>query len=267
MRTVLTTFLILSGLISSADISACDTVVVDDTYQIIDSGSYCLAADRGIPLSIVGGDVELDCQGHTITDDSGTQFAGVYIDSMAGVTVRNCQINNFQIGIYLRSGDHSQLVNNTISKSRIAAISVYARDAKLIGNRIINYDNPYAAWQENIQLYLADRAVVMNNVIAGSHGSSVVGLLLDGSADVQVVGNQFLDFTTSEPYRNVAVEVRHSQRPKFIHNTMMMRTADAQGLIGITPDVEATCIANLAIGVLHSGFGDCLVAERNTEAP
>lgn len=266
MRTVLTTFLILSGLISSADVSACDTVVADDTYQIVDSGSYCLAADRGIPLSIVGGDVELDCQGHTITDDSGTQFAGVYVDSMAGVTVRNCQINNFQIGIYLRSGDHSQLVNNTISKSRIAAISVYARDAKLIGNRIINYDNPYAAWQENIQLYLADRAVVMNNVIAGSHGSSVVGLLLDGSADVQVVGNQFLDFT-SEPYRNVAVEVRHSQRPKFIHNTMMMRTTDAQGLIGITPDVEATCIANLAIGVLHSGFGDCLVAERNTEVP
>lgn len=268
MRTILFSGLALSAAMFSANALACDTVVSAANPYISAPGKYCLARNLDVPIVIAGGDIELDCKGRTLANPgpSGNGPAAITVDSWSEVTVRNCRIEGYSLGIHLRTRSGDQLLNNTVVRPFDAGIVIVGdtppdgEAARVVGNRVIDYGNPNVSpWREAIRITMAPRTVVTNNVVAGYNGG---GLLLESSADVQVTGNQFLDFPDNTPQ---IIELRQSPRARLVHNSIMQRTrSGVQGLIGGS---SATCIENVAINTARSGFSECAVTRYNVEEP
>lgn len=268
MRSILLSSLALSAAMFSASSLACDTVVTSANPHITAPGKYCLAGNLGVPIVITGEDIEFDCKGRTLAnpDPNPNGAAAITVDSWSRVTVRNCRIEGYSLGIHLRTRSGDQLLNNTVVRPYDAGIVIFGDSppdgtgARVVGNRVIDYGNPnISPWREAIQITMAPRTVVTNNVIAGYSGG---GLLVDRSADVQATGNQFLDFPDNTQR---IIELRQSPRVRLVHNSIMLRTrSGVQGLIGGS---SATCIENVAINTAHSGFSECAVTRYNVEEP
>lgn len=268
MRSILLTSLALSAAMSSAGALACDTVVTSANPQITAPGKYCLAGNLGVPIVITGEDIEFDCKGRTLAnpDPNLNGAAAISVDSWSRVTVRNCRIEGYSLGIHLRTRSGDQLLNNTVVRPYDAGIVIFGDSppdgvgARVVGNRVIDYGNPnISPWREAIQITMAPRTLVTNNVIAGYTGG---GLLVDRSADVQATGNQFLDFPDNTQR---IIELRQSPRARLVHNSIMLRTrSSVRGLMGGS---GATCIENVAINTAPSGFSECAVTRYNVEEP
>jgi len=88
-------------------------------YQIGCSGAYrvntslsCSGVDA---IDVYASDVDLDCQGYSITGDyPGGLTSGIYADPYDNITVRNCNVTNFYAGITLSASD-SIVFNNSVS--------------------------------------------------------------------------------------------------------------------------------------------------------
>ncbi|ALN80363.1 right handed beta helix region family protein [Lysobacter antibioticus] len=268
MRSFLFSSLALSAAMFSANAFACDTVVTSANPHIMAPGKYCLTRNLDVPIVITGGEIEFDCKGRTLAnpDPNGGGPAAITVDSWSKVTVRNCRIEGYSFGIHLRTRSGDQLLNNTVVRPYDAGIVIIGdsppdgEGARVVGNRVIDYGNPnISPWREAIQITMAPRTVVTNNVIAGYNGG---GLLVDRSADVQATGNQFLDFPDNT---DRIIELRDSPRARLVHNSIMLRTrSGVRGLIG---GGSATCIENVAINTAPSGFSECAVTRYNVEEP
>ena len=125
-----------------------EPIVVTGKTEINRSGTYILTDDIsctgvGEADSCIGiwsaNDVVLDCQGHTINGygQQGPASSGIFIVAPS-VKIRNCNIQNSDFGIFLKS-DNSIFTNNTISNN---GIGVYLDDMSeyndFANNKIIN---------------------------------------------------------------------------------------------------------------------------------
>lgn len=267
MRSILFSSLALSAAMFGTNALACDTVVSAANPHISAPGKYCLARNLDVPIVITGQDIEFDCKGRTLANlDPNGGPAAITVDSWSKVTVRNCRIEGYSLGIHLRTRSGDQLLNNTVVRPYDAGIVIVGdsppdgEGARVVGNRVIDYGNPNVSpWREAIRITMAPRTVVTNNVVAGYNGG---GLLVESSADLQATGNQFLDFPDNT---DRIIELRQSPRARLVHNSIMLRTrSGVQGLIGGS---SATCIENVAINTARSGFSECAVTRYNVEEP
>lgn len=91
-------------------------------YIINSSGLYNLTGNIAVngftAITINASNVTVDCLGFSITGNNTTATYGIY-STHFNSTIRNCIINNFSIGIYIKtaSANYSTLVNNTINQS------------------------------------------------------------------------------------------------------------------------------------------------------
>ncbi|MEH6414053.1 right-handed parallel beta-helix repeat-containing protein [Pseudomonas sp. CGJS7] len=273
MRLIPMAGLALTGLLLSANALACDTILDPQRVTIFGPGKFCLSANRSVPIDISGSDVELDCRGRTLTNrpanggPAGAVF-GIRVSPGTKVTVRNCRVDGFPIGIDMNTQAGGQLLNNTVLRAQDTPIVVRgdnhdpsAEPNRVVGNRVIGF--PSDGMQPSppgpaLRLLGLPRAVISNNVVAGYNGN--VGLELWDSADAQLIGNQFLDFDSSHMIR-----LNQSPRVRVVHNTIMSRQG---GVIhGLSGAVDATCVENVFVNTVRSGFSDCAVTRYNIERP
>jgi hypothetical protein len=273
MRLIPIAGLALTGLMLSTSAFACDTIVSPQQISIYGPGKYCLSADRSLPIEINGPDIELDCRTRTITNPSpngGGGPAGIRVNSGDKVIVRNCRIDGFSTGIDMMNvQSNAQLLNNTVLRARDVAITVHgnnnndplAEPTRIVGNRVLGYpgENQPAAWGPAMRVIGLGRAVISNNVFAGHTGN--IGLELLESPDSQLISNQFLDFQGA--YRMIRLE--QSPRARIVHNTIMSRELSV--VEGLSGAVGATCVENVFINTVHSGFAECAVTRHNVEQP
>lgn len=272
MRLIPIAGLALTGLMLSTSAFACDTIVSPQQVSIYGPGKYCLGANRSLPLEIGGPDIELDCRARTITNPSsnGGGPTGIRINSGDKVIVRNCRIDGFPIGIDMNAQSNAQLLNNTVLHARDVAIMVHGHNnndplsepTRIVGNRVIGYpdaNDPSSSWGPALRVVGLGRAVISNNVVAGHTGP--VGLDVIESPDVQITSNQFLDSSAIE--RMIRLEL--SPRARVVHNTIMSRQQNV--MFGLSGASGATCVENVFINTIHSGFSDCAVARYNVEQP
>lgn len=272
MRLTSKTGLALAGLLLSANALACDTILPATQVGISAPGKYCLSGNRSLPIEINGPDIELDCRTRTLTNPStgGGPGGGVGIMVRGGgkVVVRNCRVDGFANGIQADVASGAQLLNNTVLRAQDTPIIVHgnpfqgppgppAEPVRIVGNRVIGYDSGQPAnWGPALRVHGLPGAVIANNVVAGYRGRG--GLELGESPDAQLTGNQFLDFETGHRM----IQFMNSPRARVVHNTIMSRQPIGEGLVGA---VDATCVENVFINVLPSGFASCSVARYNVE--
>ncbi|QWP75201.1 right-handed parallel beta-helix repeat-containing protein [Lysobacter sp. K5869] len=264
MRIILRTGLALAGLIAAGSAFACDTVL-DPQQRFIDRpGKYCLNANRDQPIAILADDVELDCRGRTLTwkPNDGNDGVGLHLRRGDKAIVRNCRLQGWSYGILVSERGNAQVLNNTVYANGVG-IAVHGSErpedenARLIGNRVFYYTQGNGA-DAAIEVQHAAKPVLTNNLIAGFRGRSAI--LLDRAPDAQLTGNQMLDLNEGG---SEAVRMEYSPRAKLVHNTAMLRRGvNGRGLVGAQ---DATCIENVFINTVESGFQSCSVRRYNVE--
>jgi len=139
------------GLSSRANAAECTAEITNPSTQINAGGHYCLGANlvvnatSGNVISITAYDVDLDCRGYSIinqsTDPTGNAV-GIYMDMRRNVHVHNCHVRGgFAIGIDMTqtNSDPNQnqdvsITNNTVSGATWIGILAYGTNLDIRDN-------------------------------------------------------------------------------------------------------------------------------------
>jgi parallel beta-helix repeat protein len=70
-------------------------------------------------ITIKTDNVTLDCNGALIIGKAMTDGQGILIDHADGVTVKNCNILNYDVGVYVKDGNRNTIIQNALLKNRI----------------------------------------------------------------------------------------------------------------------------------------------------
>lgn len=142
-----------------------------------------LTADHHGTITIFQNGTTLDCAGHAVIG-SGLEGTGIDIEGRTGVTVRNCEVQSFNIGISLQNSWDVEIADSSPAQNRTGIRLVNSDDNRIIDN-------------------VADRNIV-GIVLAGSHNNvlerNVVergqqGILIDDSDRNLLAGNRVLSMS------------------------------------------------------------------------
>jgi parallel beta-helix repeat protein len=70
-------------------------------------------------ITIKTDNVTLDCNGALIIGKAMQDGQGILIDHADGVTVKNCNLLNYDVGVYVKEGNRNTIVQNALLKNRI----------------------------------------------------------------------------------------------------------------------------------------------------
>jgi len=105
--------------IAPTGIDDCDSRSMEDGQRLVLTEDI---STRNIDcLLISNSNVTLDCRGFTINGVTGTDSVGVRVTN-DGVTVKNCIISNFEIGIKLEDSDGSTVTKNTLTSNILGIV-------------------------------------------------------------------------------------------------------------------------------------------------
>lgn len=157
---------------TAAETTHC-TVISALPYTITTQGLYCLTQDfstastTGNFITINTNNVTLDCNDRRLgglAAGSATQARGIYADGRANVTVRNCQVRGFRIGISLAGSGHT-VENNRLDGNTTVGISVSGEGSVVRGNRVLGTGGNTAN-DEPKGIYTADDVDIIDNTVA-----------------------------------------------------------------------------------------------------
>ncbi len=172
---------------------------VNTTYYLdknIESNGSCFVVEAD--------NVVLDCSGYEVKD------VGLFNDSVGvlsdvGFTsVKNCVINNFDIGVYFKSNKGGELLDNLLEWNR-EGIYLWISKDNVVRNNLVNNNKDFG-----VHLRLADGNIIEGNYLKGdgygiylssSNGNKIIlnegyennwyGVYLFKSIDNLVSGNKF----------------------------------------------------------------------------
>ncbi|MEM4247377.1 MAG: NosD domain-containing protein [Candidatus Woesearchaeota archaeon] len=91
-----------------------------DLMQITKDTILCNKAyDVPSGITIKTDNITLDCNGAIIRGTALQDGQGITVDHANGVTVKNCNILNYDVGIYVKEGNRNTIKNNALLKNRI----------------------------------------------------------------------------------------------------------------------------------------------------
>jgi len=115
----LTAFALCVALLPAVAVSA-----TTGTMQI--TTDTTLTEDHSGPIQVNADNVTLDCDGHVVTG-SGTGH-GIDVDYRTGVTVRNCTVRGFEMGIDLQTSNGNVVTGNTATANSRDGIHLSSSD-------------------------------------------------------------------------------------------------------------------------------------------
>ncbi|MBI2970862.1 MAG: right-handed parallel beta-helix repeat-containing protein [Candidatus Aenigmarchaeota archaeon] len=173
------------------------TTIEKSGLYVLNSDISCTAeGEMDVCIDIQRHDAVLDCQGHSITLANqqarrGPASTGIYIagsgveDVTARNTVRNCRIENFAFGIFLKASSNN-FINNTISNN---GIGIYYDDFSsyniFINNTVSNNNN------RGIYLFMRSS----NNNFTGNivRNNSIYGIIITCAAHHNTFSNNVVE--------------------------------------------------------------------------
>jgi len=165
--------------LTATEISSCQTLNSAGTYLLTQNIS-----GSGTCLTIGADNVELDCQGWTITGDGVTNNTyGVYGTGRNNVTVRNCAITNYSaavnaMGIYFNAVSNSYVLNNNIYNVN-RGIYVSSSSGDTIANNTISNTIWSGSYGQSIMTFGTNSTLVSGNIISNS---SMNGITVSGTS-------------------------------------------------------------------------------------
>jgi len=152
----------------------CGDTATGDVELTTDLGGSC---DGVNGINVGANNIIINCSGYAINGSgTDTNSYGIYASNRNNITIKNCNITNFDYGIYFSKTGNSSIINNTIHENSVSTGSsgIYSTGgANIIQNNTI-YQNPYG-----ITLYNNNNTLVDNNNVSFS---SSTGIYCTGNA-------------------------------------------------------------------------------------
>jgi len=161
-------------------------------------------------IIIGANNITLDCAGHTIAGD-GTGF-GIHQVGRTGVTIKDCNITNFEQGIFLQSGSSGNtIMDNTASNNNIGIHLADSSDNSVVMNTVT--DN-------NVGFDLFNAS---NNIIEGNtaKNSFFEGILLSGNTPSGTSGNIIQRNTVINNGRGINIPSINPSGNTIFHNNIL----------------------------------------------
>ena len=206
--------ILLTSALLAASIMACSLpeFKIPGCIVLKQSGVYMLVRDvldrRGTCMQVIADNVVLDCQGHVIKGVGGGY--GVYVEGARNVTIRNCILRNWGIGIHLKYVLNGTLENNVIFNSTGDGISLIYSAYVVLRNNTVSYSR-----RKGIVLMSSFYNTLKGNMI----NSTGCGIWLEYGSGNTLRGNVVLNATGNGIRLMYSVEnilkynkVRHSKR-------------------------------------------------------
>ena len=169
-----------------------DTVLCPGTYSIKDEGSM-----QGI-ITIMEDNVVLDCNGATLDGIDGTGFA-IRTNFHSNVTIKNCNIRNFDYGIYASGGEGVIVVDNVIDEVDLRGIHASTSSGYFGNNQI---SNTYRAFQV---ASLDGSVFADNNITDCTRGFDIIGSDDNIFHSNTITGGSYGLYISSNSYNNTVM--------------------------------------------------------------
>jgi parallel beta-helix repeat protein len=182
-----------------AETANCTEIAVLPTVITV-PGHYCLAKDFAqaftgtqVPVRISADDVVLDCNDHAIRDTTADYGqAAIHVgDSRQGVTVRNCTVEGFYLGIHVTGYEPATsrgntLENNVILRSHYEGIDVSGSNNRIVGNRVDGVLGDVTGNPSGITLFSFGADSGVGNVVLGNTITNIRNTTADFSYSVGI---------------------------------------------------------------------------------
>ncbi|MBI2446172.1 right-handed parallel beta-helix repeat-containing protein [Candidatus Micrarchaeota archaeon] len=189
------------------NVSTCQTINSGGVYAV----NASLYNETATCLSIIASNVDLDCQGNSISSNSTTDpfaiVAGISAGNVNNVTIYNCRIFNFTTGILLRQVSNATVRNNTIWNLTATFSSGIRADTTVNSSTI--YNNTIFNATRGIRAETASGYSVYNNQI---YHTSNTGIFFSGGLDNNVTNNTIWNAT------GVGISVSSNENRTYIFN-------------------------------------------------
>jgi parallel beta-helix repeat protein len=177
---LISTFVSAKNCGGTINCSCGDTVTSDHnmTYDILDCPNDGLILERGTIL---------DCKGHTIDGVNASSSKGIVISYAHMVDITNCNIQDFQFGIFLHNSEYSHVLWNTIHNNERGIYTkdlggTRTSDAVIESNTIT--DNVWGIWWETKEA--GSPNTIKSNIIKNN---SYRGIARDGNSRTWIMDN------------------------------------------------------------------------------
>ncbi|MDD3284049.1 MAG: NosD domain-containing protein [Patescibacteria group bacterium] len=168
-------------------------IVVDLTCGSIVNNSVILGSDiicQDQQFGIKPGidNITINCNGHSISKPTRTGKA-VYLQDRNGITLRNCNLQNFEVSIYIQNSSNNNIINNTLTNSSYSVITVGTNNDNTFHNN--TFSNIF---ENGIQISEANNLILSNNTF---HNAGTLTVLLVNTSSSTISHNTFLPTTDS----------------------------------------------------------------------
>jgi len=163
------------------DVIGCGSTINSNLTMIND-----LACSGGDGLVIGSNDITLDCAGHVI---NGSGSNAIVLNSVSGVTVKNCDVSGFNRGIYLTGGANNNLIFNN------SAHDNNQNDIELRNgpdNNTVSYNTVSRGHMVGINLKSTTNNFIHDNTVTSN---SAAGIRLSTSSGNEVYDNTITNTT------------------------------------------------------------------------
>ncbi|MFH1053012.1 MAG: S8 family serine peptidase [Candidatus Woesearchaeota archaeon] len=200
---------------ADSDCASCNDIITQNTILTND-----ILNCNGYGLVIGADDITLDCNNHIVDGVNDWLTIGIYLNRTSGVTIKNCEISEFEVGIYQLRSNNSNLINNDVHDDLSGEIWVLlSSHNNIIGNTVSN--NYYGLG------ILADYASYNNFTNNIANNNYAYGITLEGSYNIlinnEVRGSQW------------GVYIDNSSTNTFVDNLFLNNTVSAHEVNEIAP--------------------------------
>ncbi|MFH1631242.1 MAG: right-handed parallel beta-helix repeat-containing protein, partial [Candidatus Aenigmatarchaeota archaeon] len=175
------------------------TITVDTTL----TGDIKICSGHG--LIIGGDDVTLDCNGHSIIGNNVIGTHGIHISSRSNVLVVDCNIQNFEDGIFSEFSLGGVFRNNTIHENIVSGIRSDSSNTLIKNNSL--YDNT----DRGIVVSRSNFTITQNKIIGSDRGVQLQDLAKGTMSDNTIsnsgnIGLYIIDSKSNTITNNVIQE-------------------------------------------------------------
>jgi parallel beta-helix repeat protein len=242
--------------------AAADLTITSDTTLTADhQGSIVIGADG----------ITLDCAGHSVV---GPGSAGVDMENVTGVTVKNCNVSGFHTGFFLFSAPGNRLEDNAASNNEREGYTLASSPGNDHNTLIGNTAAGNGAWGFAVYDGTTDTTLTQNTARSNSFAGFFIGLGSNRSTLSQNVAerNSSSGFDIDSDANTIAGNRAADNAGQFgffvyqaNHNLFTENVAqgDAVGFLLVGPELDNTFIDNRAVDNENSGFAFANGASSN----
>jgi|SRR5690606_28597710 len=261
---------------AAAETTECTTI--DSVPAVISSqGVYCLkhhvsgALASGAAISVTTNNVTIDCNEFKVGNlaaGSATQATGILATGRNNVTVRNCGVRGFQVGISLTDGQY-RVEDNRLDYNTRTGIEVSGSGSTVRRNEVVATGGSTASGVNQVEgiRVTGGMDVVDNNisgVLGAGAGGNVYGILAAGMDAGLIDGNRVRELAPAGAGFRRGIWVANGERVAVTGNTVVLnggllaldagiRCGDGLVLNGVAREntILGTGVVGTALGLIN----------------